>query len=138
MHGGAIQRLIGSALLRQSRPRIEAWTENPKVTSELLRRAIADVEACAAMTSPASEMVRAEYFSARAALDLPDLWGTMSDWGPYADSEWYNHITGIRWGRQVLRHEPERTRRVLRRSWPATCSVRPAGPLRPSSSSPSS
>ena len=41
MHGVTVQRAIGSAFLRQSRPRIEAWTENPKVTSELLRQAIA-------------------------------------------------------------------------------------------------
>ena len=39
------------------------------MTPDLLRRAIGDVEACREMTSPASEMVRAEYFSARAAVN---------------------------------------------------------------------
>ena len=132
MHGGVNQRLIGSSLLRQSRPRIEAWTENPKVTPGLLRQAIADVEACAAMTSPASEMVRVEYFVYRAAVNGPELWSKFSDSGPYCTSEWYNHVTGIRWAQRFLRHEPERSHRVLRlitAGYLAQCDRPP--PLRP-------
>jgi hypothetical protein len=132
MHGGLNQRLIGSSFLRQSRPRIEAWTANPKVTPELLRRAIADVEACAAMTSPASEMVRAEYFVYRAAVNTPEHWSKLSDSGPYADSEWYNQVSGLRWAQRFLRNEPKRSHRVLRlitAGYLAQCD-RP-GPLRP-------
>ncbi len=114
MHGGAIQRLIGNSLLKLARPRVEGWAEDPRLTSGQLRRAIADVEACAAMTSPASEMVRAEYFSARAALGEPRLWSTADDFGPYSSAEWTNHVGVIRWSRHFLRREEERAGRVLR------------------------
>jgi hypothetical protein len=114
MHGGAVQRCIGIAVLRLARPRVESWALDPRVTPDLLRRAIADVEACAAMTSPASEMIRAEYFSARAALKLPELWVNLVDSGPYSRTDWTNHVTGVRWVRRFLRREPERTARVLR------------------------
>lgn len=113
-HGGSIQRLMGSGFLRQSRPRIEAWTERPGMTAELLRRAIGDVEACRAMTSPASEMVRAEYFSALDAVNDLDRWWQLSDTGPYSNVNWYNQFGAGRWAHRFLRREPERSTRVLR------------------------
>jgi hypothetical protein len=113
-HGGALQRLIGSAILRQSLPRIEVWVDRPGMTPELLRRAIGDVEACRAMTSPASETVRAEYFSARDTVNRTDLWLNLSDSGPYSTSDWTNQFPGVRWARRFMRREPERSGRVLR------------------------
>lgn len=103
--GGSIQRLIASAILGNSRPRIEAWIDRPGMTPEQLRRAIGDVEACRAMTSPASVTVRAEYFSVRAALN---------DTGPYSNVNWYNQFGFGRWAHRFLRREPERSTRVLR------------------------
>ncbi len=113
-HGGTNQRLMGGGFLKQSRPRIEAWIDRPGMTPELLRRAIADVEACGAMTSPASETVRAEYFSVRAAVTDTDRWWTLSDSGPYSDVHWYNQFAAGRWSHRFLRREPERSARVLR------------------------
>ena len=113
-HGGAIQRLRGSGFLRQSRPRIETWIGSPGMTAELLRRAIGDVEACRAMTSPASEMVRAEYFSALDAVNDMDRWWQLSDTGSYSNVNWYNQFAAGRWIHRFLRREPERSARVLR------------------------
>ncbi|WP_435005349.1 hypothetical protein P12x_003246 [Tundrisphaera lichenicola] len=113
-HGGAIQRLIGNALLRKARVRVDAWAENPGVSTELLRQAITDVEECMAMTPPASEMVRAEYFSARDSLIRPESWRSMEEWSRESETEWINQIEVVRWGRRFLKHEPERSLRVLR------------------------
>lgn len=113
-HGGTNQRLMGYGILEQSRPRIEAWIDGPGMTHELLHRAIGDVDACRAMTSPASEMVRAEYFSARDAVNATDLWWKLSDTRPYSNVYWYNQFGGGRWAYRFLRREPERSARVLR------------------------
>jgi hypothetical protein len=113
-HGGTIQRLIAGGFLSQSRPRIESWIDRPGLTAELLRRAIGDVEACRVMTSPASEMVRAEYFSARAAVNDTENWFKLSDSGPYSNVNWYNQFAVGRWAHRFLRREPERSARVLR------------------------
>jgi hypothetical protein len=113
-HGGLIQRLIGNSILGRSRPRVESWIGRPDVTPELLHRAIADVEACRAMTSPASETVRAEYVSARAAAADVATWSTLTDAGPYANTRWYNQLRVGRWASRFLRREPERSARVLR------------------------
>ena len=119
-HGGTIQHLIGNVFLRQALPRIEAWIDRPGMTPELLRRAIADVLACRAMTSPPSEMVRVEYFSARNVLNDTDSWTRISDSGPYARTDWTNQFVWVQWVRRFLRREPERSARVLRLVAPAT------------------
>src|SRR5262249_19042389 len=106
--------LNGNAFLQQSGTRIGAWIERPGMTPELLRRAIGDVEACQAMTPPASEAVRAEDFSARAAVYDTETWWKLTDSGPYSNVNWYNQFYLGRWVYQFLRREPERSARVLR------------------------
>ena len=113
-HGGTIQHLIGYGFLKQACPRVEAWSDRPEMTADLLRRALGDVEACRAMTSPASEMVRAEYFSTLDTLNNTDLWANVSDQGPYSSTDWTNFFGGARWARRVLNNEPERSARVHR------------------------
>lgn len=113
-HGGTIQRMIGGGILRQSRARIEPWIDRPGMTPELLRQAIGDVEACSAMTSPASEMVHAEYFSSRDAVNDTETWWKLTDSGPYSNVNWYNQFYLGRWAYRFLRREPERSARVLR------------------------
>jgi hypothetical protein len=113
-HGGTIQRLIASAILRHTRTRVDAWIDGPGITPELLRRAIGDVEACRAMTSPASEMVRIEYFSARDAVLDMDRWRQLGETGPYSNVHWYNQFAVGRRAYRFLRREPERSARVLR------------------------
>jgi hypothetical protein len=113
-HGGSIQRLIGHGILTQSVTRIESWIAHPGLTPELLRRAIGDVEACRAMTSPTSETVRAEYFSARDMVNDTGRWMNLADSGPYTRTNWLNQFGAGRWARRFLRHDPERSARVLR------------------------
>ncbi|WP_435005348.1 hypothetical protein P12x_003245 [Tundrisphaera lichenicola] len=113
-HGGWSERQYGNSFLKLARARIETWIENPGLTPDHFRRAIVDVEACSAMTSPASEMVRAEYFSALDALSRPEEWPNMIDDGPDSRMDPINQFEIVRWGRLFLRREPERSRRVLR------------------------
>jgi hypothetical protein len=114
MHGGAIERIVGNSLLKLARVRVEGWIENPAATPELLRRAILDVEACSALSAPASEMVRAEYFSSRDLLGRTEDWPNLVDDGPDSRMDPINHFTIVRYGRYVLRREPERSQRILR------------------------
>jgi hypothetical protein len=113
MHGGAVQRLIGLAIRRQATPHAARWAEHTRLTAPLLRRAIDDLGECAAMTPPISEMVRAEYFVARTALAEPDKWHQWGFEGPDDSTAWYNHFPFTEKARHFLRHEPERSRRVL-------------------------
>ena len=113
-HGGSIPRMIGHSILTKSASRIDAWVERPGMTPEFLRRAIGDVEACRTMTSPVSEVVRAEYFSFLGMVNDTDHWENYSDAGPYSRTNWLNQ-TGVGWwARRFLQHEPERSARVLR------------------------
>jgi hypothetical protein len=113
-HGGTNQRLIGHAILTKAAQNIETWIDRPGMTPELIRRAIGDVEACRAMTSPASEAVRAEYFSTRDLVNDTDGWANLSDSGPYSRTNWLNQFGGGRWARRFVRNDPERSARVLR------------------------
>jgi hypothetical protein len=114
-HGAALQRLIGHSLLTQGRSPSMAWANHPGVTSAMLRRAIDDVGECAALTSPASEMIRAEYFATRSALDHPDRWQKLGlEENPENASDWYRQYPIYHQARRFLRHEPERSRRLLR------------------------
>ena len=84
------------------------------MTSDLLRRAIGDVEASRAMTSPVSEVVRAEYFSFRGMVNDTDHWGNLADSGPNSRTNWVNQLGVGRWALRFLRSEPERSARILR------------------------
>ncbi len=113
-HGGLIQRLIGWNILDRSRARVATWTENPAVTSDMLRRAIADVAAAGALSAPASDMIQVEYFADRDVLAHPETWDRYDVEFLSDDQAWYNHIGLFRDARRFLRREPERSRRVLR------------------------
>jgi hypothetical protein len=108
-YGVNIQRLIGHAVLNMARPAVKSWTEDPAVTSDMLRRAIRDVEEARAMTPPNSDMFRAEYFACREALDHPETWRKFDNDGPEGDAMWYNHILPIARARHFLLREPERS-----------------------------
>jgi len=113
-HGGHMQRLVGLNVLKRASPRATAWSDQAAVTSAMLRRAIADVEECEAMTPPASVMIYSEYFWARDALADPTRWAQY-DIEKMDDSEtWYNHIAPVLASRHFLLREPERSQRVLR------------------------
>ncbi len=114
MHGGLMQRSIGYNILSLVRPDVLRWADDPKVTPDLLRRAIADVEVCKAMTSPISEMFRVDYFELRSVIDLTG--GSPHDRVDAAigEKEWYQQLAPVSQIRHFLRREPERTHRVHR------------------------
>ena len=112
-HGGAMQRYNGYVLLTRAMPVISRWVERPTVNPDLLRRAIRDIETCQAMTSPVSELVRVEYFTARDILGRPEEWKKFDVEGPEGDGYWYNQIPVLARTRHFLLREPERSLRVL-------------------------
>jgi hypothetical protein len=116
MYGPLIARMIGSAILRKTKPHIEGWVERPALTAALLRGARADLELCAAMTSPVSQAVQVEYFSLDAglqeSLDDPQKWGRLVGVDP--GTIWYCQLPMVYRARLFFLREPERSRRILR------------------------
>jgi hypothetical protein len=113
-HGATVQRMIGQALLRDAVPHVALWTEDPKLTAPLLRRALADVGECLEMTAPISELVRAECFAHSAALADASQWKRLEPEGPEGERQWYSKLAPFVWARNFLHYEPERSQRVLR------------------------
>jgi hypothetical protein len=114
MHGCAVARMIGTLLFGKTRPHVTRWIQHPAMTSVLLSRAQRDLDICAAMSPPMSQTIHVEYFGMDDALAHPENW---SRWGvetPDQQALWYNHIPLLVQGRRFLRHEPERSRRLLR------------------------
>jgi hypothetical protein len=113
MHGGTKQRWFGSNIVRMVQPRILRWADDPQITPDLLRRAIAEVEACRRMTSPDSEMVRFDYFAVKSILSRPEEIRRLeaSEWDErWVWATWYPIVQDAR---HFLMREPERSRRVL-------------------------
>jgi hypothetical protein len=113
-NGGISQRWVGHAILIKARASVQLWTAHPKTTPSLLRRALGDLEECAAMTEPISTMLRAEYFTWRASLERPELW---KKWGLERsddDGIWYHQYSFVRPTERFFQHEPERSIRVFR------------------------
>jgi hypothetical protein len=112
MHGVTVWRVLGRSMLRQAGVHVKRWINDEQVSAPTLRRAIADLGACAAMTPPASDIVRTEYFGTRDALSRPARW---TEWEIEDNmTTWYNQIPWILTAKHFLRHEPERSLRVLR------------------------
>jgi hypothetical protein len=113
MHGPVVARIVGSVLLGKTKPHVAHWVEHPAMTITSLRQAQQDLEVCAAMTPPVSQAIQVEYFATNSALSHPENW---ERWGieVHDPRVWYNQFPLIVLGKQFLRHEPERSRRVLR------------------------
>ena len=113
MHGGSMSRNIGYSILILARPHIERWTEDPRITPEMLRRAIADLEACRLMTSPASEMVRANYFVVRSIFDDPEVFRRYDKDGQERNGAWHEQLSFLPEVQRFVTREPDRSRRIL-------------------------
>jgi hypothetical protein len=115
MHGVLVARLVASSMLRKARDRIVPWIGHPGMTAPLLRRARQDLEVCAAMSPPISDAVRSEFFSLDGALDV--IQADPKRWARYRGDDpggWYDQFPTLVRAQFFLRHEPERSRRVLR------------------------
>jgi hypothetical protein len=112
MHGVTVWRVVGRSMLAQAGMHVKRWIQDARVSTPMLRRAIADLGACAAMTPPASEIIRTEYFGTRHALSRPTRW---IEWEiEDGMTDWHTHVPLVLAAKHFLRHEPERSLRVLR------------------------
>jgi hypothetical protein len=112
MHGVTVWRVIGGSMLRQAGLHVKRWINDDRVSAPMLRRAMTDLGACAAMTPPASDIIRTEYFGTRDALSQPARW---TEWEIEDNmTAWYNHVPWVLTAKHFLRREPERSLRVLR------------------------
>ena len=113
-HGGPMQRLLGHGILAACKVPVTRWIDDTRVAAEMLHRAIADVEACKTLTSPTSEMIRAEYYSSKSVLEQTQEWKGRRLDGPDGEGTWYNHISLVPASRHFFMREPERSLRVLK------------------------
>lgn len=67
-HGCLIQRLVGMALFHTGANGINRWSAHPAVTSDLLRKALADFHAADQLTPPNSDALKSEYLTLRNTL----------------------------------------------------------------------
>ena len=112
MHSTMVMRSMGQGILVMGRYDVLRWVDDPRVTPAMLRRAIADVEACRSMTAPNSEMFRAEYFLMRSIIEMTKNYPSRPPDNSGGVGNWYDHLTIVPMTRQFLRREPERAHRV--------------------------
>lgn len=113
-HGHVIQRLVGSALLQVADGEVAAWAADPRVDSELLRAALADVDEVRAMSPPPSDTLKVEYLATINSLNDPRLTGDVHDLIEDEQYNWTMHLPGAFRARVIVLREPERSRRVAR------------------------
>ena len=104
---------VGARGLAGTSPLVITWASDPNTTPDLLRRAAADLADCRLRAGTPADLIRTEYFVARASLADPDRWANWqrNEGGP---DSWYRHFPGVLWGQNFLRNEPKRSLKVLR------------------------
>lgn len=118
--GGILMRMWGRDRLVFFRDHTLTWAADPRVSPEMLRKALNDVLATENLVVSNRETLKAEYvqlmdkindpaFRKRAAL-TPD--GVVRGWEP--ESQWYRYVYGYETLSNLFRREPERSRRVVR------------------------
>ncbi len=112
-HAGMNPSLFGSSILRRAIPAALDWADDPRLTPELLRRALADLAECRSLASLPSDAIRVEYFSTRSALADPGRWLAWQV-EPSDPNLWYNHLPGVSWARDFFWNEPRRSQKILR------------------------
>ena len=118
--GILIERLFGAAVFEEAARRIIHWAEDPKLTPQLLRRALADTLAADALTEPLSDTMKRDYIVC--LRDLSELRVMVSEipmpGGPTGLFEKIVASCGAKTQVQRIRlratNDVERSRRVLR------------------------
>ena len=112
-HAGVRLADASATLLGQAIPQVVAWVDAPGQTADLLRQARGDLADCQGLRTTSLDVIRAEYFAARAQFDDP--WAQEDrEVDPSHPRNWQNHFPGFLALRSFLRNEPERSRRILR------------------------
>ena len=112
-HAGADGAGIGASIVRAVAPGASSWADEPGMTADLLRRAGADLAACRSIQATLGDVLRVEYFAARAELAEPVAWADLGRSQLDARS-WTTHAPGARWAWGWLQNEPKRSLKVLR------------------------
>ncbi|MBX6313234.1 MAG: hypothetical protein IRY99_10025 [Isosphaeraceae bacterium] len=120
-HGPLIGWLVGVAEYSAAQGFVASWAADPRVDTPLLRQALDEVRVINEMTVPPSESIQVEYLSAMHELDDPEALERYLLEYEYVEpmdgldkTAWYSHWATFRWANRFLRHEPERTRRLLK------------------------
>lgn len=133
-HGTLVALLIGCAEYAMCQAEITRWAADPRVDSALLRRALEDVQAVNAMSTPISQNLKIEYLCSiqilKDPIELFDyLQGDVSDDNPVDVRAWYNHLPGFWTMRCFLQNEPEHVGRLTNltfANWLAQCDRLPS------------
>ncbi len=112
-HGGIMCSLIGNRVFHLANPSIWAWIDDPRLTPDLIRRAVADLAECRTLRTSTTDVLRVEYFANRAALGDPSQWGRW-EVDPSDPNAWYNHFPGFLGAKAFLRNEPKRSLKIYR------------------------
>lgn len=112
MMGGASsrERHVGFWARQMVGPHIDAWLARADQTPDLLRRALADVQAARRMTPPMSDAFKSDYLVAVAELETLPAPGEVIG---LTDHILQSYPTGA-WLLRVWQREPERSRRLFR------------------------
>jgi hypothetical protein len=70
MHGGIVERMVGTEIYRLARDPILHWAARSQVSAADLRQALADIVALDSMTAPLSRTLKVEYLSVRHSIRL--------------------------------------------------------------------
>ena len=112
-HGDVPTAYVGLNILRQAIPKAMAWVDDPRATPDSLRRAVADLAACRALMSSASDLVRMGYLHVRADLGEPNGWHR-SRLVPDHPMALLDHLPAAIWAKGFLLNEPKRSLKILR------------------------
>ena len=118
-NSGMLGRMIGASLESSMRTKLANWAGDPRVDTALLRRALADFRELDVLTPPVAESLQFGFLEMEQILDDPEairrlLVDDPWDVGEVDKIDWRNHLSIWRYWLTFLRHEPERTRRVMR------------------------
>jgi hypothetical protein len=120
MRGSVQRRLTIQLWYGTLHERLATWAADPRTTPALLRQALADIVACEALALSEQDSLKASYLSVNSLLDSPKNPGSMVPTARLRQIGQPNDPL-TRQARQKLwdawrlwRHEPERSRRVIR------------------------
>jgi hypothetical protein len=121
LRGTAVARMNAQRWHRELRLHLVGWAEDPRTTPAMLRQALDDVVACGAFTPSETYTLEAEYLQLEQLLDGPFNPGlhapimrlnAMLNSSEYLPSHEHLQMLADAW--RFWRHEPERSRRLLR------------------------
>ena len=116
-HATAIERFAGIQMHAMACRQMTLWAKDPRVTPAMLRRALDEVIADDADTSPLSDTLKVEYLAFLKTYDDPDLVRKClndANTAGFGENPWFARDPGLFGVSKAMLREPERSRRVTR------------------------